>query len=101
MTTITDKILYNEDTNVLSVQLKPIFEQLRQLKLHNKQIFSSDINTLTGTLETRSESAKQALRNDVKTLSDIEVTGTHRNVINVEFGVDSEDLKKSNVDGGT
>lgn len=101
LTTITDKILYNEDTNVLSVQLKPIFEQLRQLKLHNKQIFSSDINILTGTLETRSESAKQALRNDVKTLSDIEVTGTHRNVINVEFGVDSEDLKKSNVDGGT
>ena len=101
LTTITDKIIYNEDTNVLSVQLKPIFEHLRQLKLHSKQIFSSDINTLTGTLEIRSASAKQALRNDVKTLSDIEVTGTPRNVISIEFGANSKDLKKSNVEEGT
>lgn len=64
------------------------------MKQHSKQIFSSDINTLTGTLETRSESAKQALKNDVKTLSDIEVTGTPRNVISVEFGANLEDHKK-------
>ena len=51
-------ITYNEDTNKLTVKLNPIFEHLRQIKLQNKQSFSADLETLSGTLETRSESAK-------------------------------------------
>ena len=46
------------------LQLKPIFEHLRQLKLKDKKDFSENLFTLTRTLKTRSESAKQALEND-------------------------------------
>ena len=63
LNTITESITYDEDTNKLTVKLRPVFEHLRQLKLAKKQKFSADIETLTGTLETRSEQAKQALKN--------------------------------------
>ena len=66
LATITDKITFNEDTNTLSVQLKPIFEHLRQIKMQEKKAFSENLFTLHRTLESRSKSAKKALQNDVK-----------------------------------
>lgn len=54
LATIIDKIVFNEDTNTLSVKLKPVFEHLRQIKLQKKQEFSANVQTLTGTLEKRS-----------------------------------------------
>ena len=48
LNTITESITYDEDTNKLTVKLRPVFEHLRQLKLAKKQEFSADIETLTG-----------------------------------------------------
>ena len=101
LTTITDSITYDEDTNKLTVKLNPIFEHLRQIKLQNKQSFSADLETLSGTLETRSESAKQTLRNDAENLNNIVMIGTRRNTINTEIESSYENSKKLNVDGGT
>ena len=61
LATITDEITFDEDTNKLTVKLNHVFEHLRQIKLQKKEVFSADLETLTGTLETRSEQAKQAL----------------------------------------
>ena len=100
LNTIAQEITYNEDTNKLTVKLNPIFEYLRQIKLQNKQSFSADLETLSGTFETRSESAKQALRNDVQNLNNIVMIGTRRNTINTEIESSQENSKKLNVDGG-
>ena len=62
LNTITERITYDEDTNTLNVKLRPVFEHLRQLKLQKKQEFSATLETLTGTLEVRSEQVKQALK---------------------------------------
>jgi hypothetical protein len=64
LNTITESITYDEESNTLRVKLRPVFEHLRQIKLQKKQEFSANLKSLTGTLETRSESAKQALKND-------------------------------------
>ena len=101
LTTITDKITFNEDTNTLSVQLKPIFEHLRQLKLKDKKDFSENLFTLTRTLKTRSESAKQALENNRLEISNKCMTGTRTMPINTEIESSYENSKKLNVDGGT
>ena len=100
LSTITDKITYNEDTNTLSVQLKPIFEHLRQLKLQEKKNFSENLFTLTETLETRSEQAKQALKNNTLDLTKITVIGTRQSRLNTEIEPYDEGSKKLNVDGG-
>ena len=101
LTTITDSITYDEDTNKLTVKLNPIFEHLRRIKLQNKQSFSADLETLSGTLETRSESAKQTLRNDALNLNNVVMIGTRKNSINTKIESSCENSKKSNVDGGT
>lgn len=101
LNTITESIIYDEETNRLRVKLRPIFEYLRQIKLQKKQEFSVDLKTLTGTLETRSESAKQALKNNTLDLTKITMIGTHRNTINTEIESSYENSKKLNVVGGT
>lgn len=101
LTTITDSITYDEDTNKLTVKLNPIFEHLRRIKLQNKQSFSADLETLSGTIETRSESAKQTLRNDTLNLNNVVMIGTRKNSINTKIEPSCENSKKSNVDGGT
>ena len=68
LTTITEEITYNEDTNKLTVKLNPLFEHLRQIKLHKNESFSADLETLSGTFEKRSDSAKQTLKMTNKTL---------------------------------
>lgn len=90
-------ITYDEDTNKLTVKLNPIFEHLRQIKLQKKQEFSQSLETLTGTLEIRSQSAKQTLRNDTQNLNNIVMIGTRRNIINTEIEPNNEGSKKSNV----
>ena len=68
---IIGSITYNEDTNTLSVKLRPVFYQLRQIKLHKKQQFSESLENLTGILGTRSQSAKEALQNNTLDLTKI------------------------------
>ena len=101
LATITDKITFNEDTNTLSVQLKPIFEHLRQIKMQEKKVFSENLFTLHRTLENRSESAKEALQSDVKNISTSCLTRTQLTPINTEIESSYENSKKLNVDGGT
>ncbi len=101
LNTITESIIYDEDTNRLKVKLRPVFEHLRQIKLKKKQEFSQNLETLTGTLETRSQSAKQALENNRLNLSNVTVIGTRQNSLNAKIEPIFEGSKKLNVDGGT
>lgn len=71
------------------------------MKVKRKKNFSADLNTLTGTFETRSESAKQALKNDRLTLSNVTMIGTRRSSLNTEIEPHHGDSKKLNVVGGT
>lgn len=101
LNTVTESITYDEDTNKLIVKLRPVFEHLRQLKLAKKQEFSADLKTLTGTLETRSEKAKQTLKNTALDLTKITVIGTRQSRLNTKIEPHNEGSKKLNVDGGT
>ena len=101
LATITDKIVFNEDTNTLSVKLKPVFEHLRQIKLQKKQEFSANVQTLTGTLEKRSNSAKQILKNIHPNVNEIKDYGTRQKLLNTKIEPIHEGSKKLNVDGGT
>ena len=78
-----------------------LFEHLRQVKLQNKQVFSNDLETLAGTLETRSDSAKEALINNASDLNNIIMIGTRKTPLNTKIEPSSEDSEKQNVDGGT
>ena len=64
LNTITESIIYDEDTNTLTVKLRPVFEHLRQIKMNKKQQFTASLEDLNGTIKTRSEQAKQALKNN-------------------------------------
>lgn len=101
LSTITDTILYDEDTNTLKVKLKPVFEQLRQRKLQNKKAFYADVKLLTRTFETRSEKAKQACKNYKEDLSKIIDYGTRKKQIQTKIEPYQEGSKKLNVDGET
>ena len=98
LNTITESVIYDEETNKLEVKLRPVFEHLRQIKLKKKQEFSQNLETLTGTLETRSQSAKQALENKGLNLSNITVIGTRQNSLNTKIEPIYEGSKKLNVD---
>ena len=101
LNTIAEKITYTEETNILTVRLRPVFEHLRQIKLQKKLEFSASLETLSGTLETRSEGAKQALQNNTLDLSKITPIGTRITPLNTKIEHYNEDSKKFNVDGGT
>lgn len=101
LSTITDEILFDEDTNTLKVKLKSIFEQLRQRKLQNKQSFSADVKSLTGTLESRTEKAKQACENYTEDFSKIIDFGTRKEQIQTKKEPINKGSKKLNVDRGT
>ncbi len=101
LNTITESIIYDEDTNRLKVKLRPVFEHLRQLKLQKKQEFSQSLESLTGTLKTRSEKAKQVLENEQKILTRITPIGTRQNRLNTKIEPYQEGSKKLNVVGGT
>lgn len=99
--TITERITYNEATNTLTVRLNPVFENLRQIKLEKKQAFSASLETLSGTLKTRSVQARQALENNDIKLSKNNPSGTRRTSINTKIEPNFDGSKKVNVDGGT
>lgn len=101
LNTIIESIIYDEDRNKLKIKLRPVFEYLRQIKQQKKQEFVADLKTLTGTLETRSESAKHTLKNEQKILTKIRPIGTLKRGLNTEIESSYENSKKLNVDGGT
>ncbi len=97
LSTITESIIYDEETEKLTVKLRPVFEHLRQLKLTRKQTFSADIKTLTGTLESRSAQAKQALKNSTLNLSNVTAIGTRKNSSITKIEPHNKGSKKLNV----
>lgn len=101
LTTITDSIIYDEDRNTLTVKLKPVFEQLRQRKLKEKQEYTVNLQVLTGTLETRSEKAKQSLKNMLRVVNKNEVYGTRQRLFQSKIEPLFETLDLKFVDGGT
>ena len=101
MNTITESITFDEDTNTLSVKLRPVFEHLRQIKLHKKQQFTESLENLTGTLETRSQSAKEALQNNTLDLTKITMIGTRQRRLNTKIEPNFDGSKKVNVGEGT
>ncbi len=72
------------------VKLRPVFEHLRLAK----QSFNADLETLDGTLQTRSESAKQALQNISPKLNDIIDYGTRKRLLNTEIEPSETGSKK-------
>ena len=78
-----------------------MFEHLRQIKLHKKQQFSESLENLTGTLETPSQSAKEALQNNTLDLTKITMIETRQRRINTEIESNFDGSKKLNVVGGT
>lgn len=99
LNTITESITYDEDTNTLNVKLRPVFEHLRQIKLQKKKKFVASLESLNGTLETRSESAKQALKNNASSLTNVTMIGTRKKLLNTKIEPIEEGSKKLNVDG--
>ena len=60
-----------------------------------------DLQTLTGTLEKRSNSAKQILKNNHPNVNKIKDYGTHQKLLNTKIEPIHKGSKKLNVDGGT
>ena len=101
LNTIIESIIYDEDSNTLTVKLRPVFEYLRQIKQQKKQEFSATLKNLTGTLENRSQQAKEALKNNVLDLTKITMIGTRKDRLNTKIEPYYEGSKKLNVVGGT
>lgn len=97
LTTITESITINAETETITVKLRPVFEHLRLAK----ETFRATFETLDGTLETRSERAKQALQNIRPDVNDLVDYGTRKKLLNTKIEPNFTDSKKSNVDGGT
>ena len=101
LATITESIEIDDDRQIVKVRLKPVFEYLRQLKLQDKKAFSVSIEKLNGTLEGRSEKAKQALENNRPSPCDIKDYGTRKKLLNAEIEPNFDISKKQIVDGET
>ena len=94
---ISNLIANLKDTNTLSVKLKPVFEHLRQIKLQKEQEFLANVQALTGTLEKRSNSAKQILKNIHPNVNEIKGYGTRQKLLNTKIEPLHGDSKKLNV----
>ena len=97
LTTIAESITIDDEAETITVKLRPVFEHLRLAK----QSFKADLETLDGTLQTRSERAKQALQNIRPKVNDFVDYGTRKRLLNTKIEPNFVDSKKGNVDGGT
>lgn len=97
LTTIAESITIDDEAGTVIVKLRPVFEHLRLAK----QSFKADLKTLDGTLQTRSQRAKQALQNIRPKLNDFIDYGTRKKLLNTKIEPNFDGSKKLNVDGGT
>ncbi len=97
LATIAESITINAETETITVRLRPVFEHLRLAK----QSFMADFKTLDGTLQTRSDRAKQALQNIRPDVNDLVDYGTRKKLLNTKIEPNFECSKKSNVEEGT
>lgn len=101
LSTITEKIYFDGNTNTIKVKLKPVFEYLRQRKLHNKFKNRTELKLITGTLETQVNQEEQVNKYNDNNLSNIIDFGTRKSSLNTKIEPHKEGSKKLNVDGGT
>ena len=94
LTTIAESIVIDDEAETITVKLRPVFEHLRLAK----QSFKADLETLDGTLQTRSDKAKQALQNIRPDVNDIVYYGTRQKLMNTKIEPNFDDSKKTNVD---
>lgn len=97
LTTIAESITINAETETITVRLRPVFEHLRL----EKESFKAGFKKLDGTLQNRSERAKQALQNIRPDINDLIDYGTRKKLLNTKIEPIFEGSKKLNVDGGT
>lgn len=97
LTTIAESIIIDDEAETITVKLRPVFEHLRLAK----QSFEADLEELDGTLQTRSDRAKQALQNIRPKLNDIIDYGTRKKLLNTKIEPNFYGSKKVNVVGGT
>ena len=97
LTTIAESIVIDDEAETITVKLRPIFEHLRLAK----QSFKADLEKLDGTLQTRSQRAKQALQNARPKLNDIIDYGTRKKLLNTKIEPNFDGSKKVNVGDGT
>ena len=97
LTTIAESIVIDDEAETITVKLRPIFEHLRLAK----QSFKADLEKLDGTLQTRSQRAKQALQNVQPKLNDIIDYGTRKKLLNTKIEPNFDGSKKVNVEDGT
>ncbi len=69
--------------------------------MNKKQQFTASLEDLNGTLKTRSEQAKQTLKNNTLDLTKITMIGTRQRHLNTKIESSYENSKNLNVDGGT
>ena len=87
----------NAETETITVRLRPIFEQLRL----EKESFKTNLKTLSGTLKTPTEGAKQALQNIRSDVDDLVDYGTSKKLLNTKIEPNFKGSKKLNVEEGT
>lgn len=97
LTTIAESIVIDDEAQTVIVKLRPVFEHLRLAK----QSFKANLETLGGTLQTRSERAKQALQNIRPRVNDLVDYGTRKKLLNTKIEPNFDGSKKVNVVGGT
>ena len=88
-------LMYANKSNV-SILLRPVFEHLRLAK----QSFKAGLEKLDGTLQTRSERAKQALQNICPDVSQLVDYGTRKKLLNTKIEPNFNSSKKGNVEEG-
>lgn len=97
LTTIAENITIDDEAETITVKLRPVFEHLRLAK----KSFKADLEKLDGTLQTRSERAKQALQNVRPDLNDFIDYGTRKKLLNTKIEPNFNGSIKSNVEDGT
>lgn len=101
LSTIADEIFYDEETNTLKIKLRPVFEQLRQRKVQNKEQVSTDKKVLTGTSIISLHKEFEKHTNPQEDFNKIIDFGTRKEQINSKKEPHCVGSKKLNVDGGT
>ncbi len=97
LTTIAESITIDHEAETITVKLRPVFEHLRLAK----QSFKSDLEKVDRTLKTRSEEAKQILKNMRPDVNDFVDYGTRKKLLNTKIEPNSDGSVKDNAEEGT
>ena len=94
LTTIAESIIIDDDTETITIKLRPVFEHLRLAK----QSYMADLKTLNGTLQTRSERVSQTHENIHFNVNDIVDYRTRKKLLNTKIEPNFEGSNELNAD---